>query len=185
MKVNEVILAASRLLGLEKDVGVYLESGYGSGREKTERLLACFNLVESELALDYLPLLAQETFSVHEGKIAYEQFSKNPSRIISVLDTQGNRLPFQLYPTEIQLDKRQKEGVVEYAFLPQEKKLNEDSDYQRGVSVGLAAYGVAAEYCAAEGLYAEAAFWDKKYKEKIAKAYAVKKGGRMQSRRWV
>lgn len=185
MKVNEVILAAAALLGLEKEVGEYIEGEFGAGRGKTERLLICFNLVESQLALDYLPLLTQEVFSVNDGKIAYEQFSKNPSRVISVADGQGNRLAFRLYPTEIQVNKKQKTAVVDYAFLPQEKKLNEDSDYQSGVSVGLAAYGVAAEYCAAEGLYAEAAFWNKKYKESIAKSCALKRGGRMQSRRWV
>ena len=185
MKVNEVILAAARLLGLEKEVREHLEEGMNAGKGKTQKLLACFNLTESALALDYIPLLTSENLSAEDGKIAYEQFSKNPSRVISVTDGQGNKLAFRLFPTEIQIDKTQKSAVVEYAFLPDEKQAEDESDYQSGVNAGLMAYGVAAEYCAMQGLYAESAFWDKKYKESIAKAYALKRGGRMQSRRWV
>lgn len=185
MKVREVILAAARLLGLENEVGEYLEDEVGTGKGKTEALLASFNLVESELALDYVPLLESEVLSATDGKILYEDFSKNPARVIAVFDVHGNRLTYQLFPTEIRLADKEKQVVVEYAYLPQEKGLGDESDFQSGVSVGLAAYGVAAEYCAAQGLYAESAFWNKKYKESIAKVGALKRGGRMQSRRWV
>ena len=185
MEVKEVVLTAARLLGIEREVSDYITDNLGGGKEKTEDLLAAFNLVENELALDYLPLYAKESFSVEEGKIAYARFSKNPSRVTSVSKASGEQIPFEIYPTEIRVQAGAETAVVEYAFLPEKKGLADASDYQSGVSVGLMANGVAAEYCAMQGLYAEAAFWDKKYKESIAKTHKVKRGKRMQARRWV
>lgn len=185
MKIKEVVLAAAKLLDIDKEVEEYLAGENNAGKKKAEGLISCFNLVENALALDYLPLTAQERLAVTDKKVAYAQFSKHLSRILSVTDEQGNRLPFQLFPTEILLAAEGSSVVVEYAYLPQEKGAEEESDYQSRLSVGLMAYGVAAEYCATQGLYAEAAFWDKKYKESLAKIYQVKGGGRIRSRRWV
>jgi hypothetical protein len=47
------------------------------------------------------------------------------------------------------------------------------------------AYGVAAEYCAMQGQYAEAAFWGKKYKEGIPRTHESQRGGKISSRSWV
>ena len=185
MEVKEVVLTAAQLLGIEREVSEYVNNSFGSGREKTADLLACFNLVENELALDYLPLYVKESFAVESEKIAYDRFSKNPSRVTAVTDTQGGRIPFEIFPTELRVPTDAQTVVVEYAFLPEKKGIEDLSDYQSGVSVGLMANGVASEYCAMQGLYAEAAFWGKKYKESIAKTHKVKRGKRIQARRWV
>ena len=185
MKTKEVIVEAARLLGFVNEVNVYLEENAGSGQKKTEDLLSCYNLVETELALDYFPLLIKETFSVKNKQVYYQQFPLPIARVISVTDVKGTPLSYQLGPTEIVLHTDVKEAIVEYAYLPEPKSILDDGDYQSRVSIGLMAYGVASAYCAMQGLYAEAAFWDKKYKEGIRQAYTIKKGGRMQSRRWV
>ena len=185
MKVKEVVLAAAKLLELDSDVNAYVEYGYTSGEEQTKKLLACFNMVENDLALNYVPLTEKALFIAKNGCVVYEDFPLVPLRVISVSDEKGVSMPFQVYPTEIRVSEDIKKVVINYAYLPEEKGLLDDSDYQMGVSVALASYGVAAEYCAMRGLYTEAAFWDKKYKESIAKSYTLKRGGKMQSRKWV
>ncbi|MBQ7913333.1 MAG: hypothetical protein IJ308_08305 [Clostridia bacterium] len=185
MKVKEVVLAAAKLLEIDEEVSAYVNEGAGRGKEDAEKLVSCFNLIENDLALNYVSLFEKTLFSVEDGKIFYENFPQNPLRVISVTDKKGERLPFQLFPTEIHVDTGEQEVWVNYAYLPEEKGLLSDSDYQACVSVALMAYGVAAEYCATRGLYTEAAFWGNKYKESIAKSHALKRGGRMQSRKWV
>ena len=185
MKVKKFVLEAAKLLGLDETVGEYVNEGYGSGKEETEKLVSCFNLVETDLALNYMPLLDKVLFTVGEGRIFFDDFPQTPLRVSAVTNKKGLRLPFQLFPTEIHVDEDEKEVWVSYAYLPEEKGLMGDSDYLTGVSVALMAYGMAAEYCTMRGLYTEAAVWSKKYKESIAKSYTLKRGGRMQSRKWV
>lgn len=185
MTVEEVVITAAKLLGIEREVALYINENANAGKDKAERLLTCFNLVESELALDYFPLFEKERCVVQKGKVAYEQFSQTPLRVSAVLDELANAVSFKVYPTELRVDSSLQNVVVEYAYLPLEKNLRNESDYQSGVSVGLAAYGVAAEYSAMLGLYAESAFWKKKYKEAIAAAFKMKRGGRVQSRKWI
>ncbi len=183
MKVKDVVMTAASLLGLNQQTQPYLEGETENGKQIVDGLLEAFQLVESELALDYVPLITQERLETENGKAAYEQFSKPVSRVLAVTNGQGVELAFQIFPTYLQTDG--KEITVKYAYLPQVKGIDEESDYQSRVSVGLMAYGVAAEYCAAQGLYAESAFWNKKYKESIAKACQNPRGGRMRSRIWV
>lgn len=185
MKVKKFVLAAAKLLGLDEAVNGYVNEGYGSGKEETEQLVSCFNLVETDLALNYVPLLDKVLFTVEEGKILFEDFPQTPLRVSAVINKKGLRLPFQLFPTEIHVDEDEKEVWVVYTYLPEDKGILGDSDYLTGVSVALVAYGIAAEYCTMRGLYAEASVWSKKYKESIAKSYTLKRGGRMQSRKWV
>ena len=74
---------------------------------------------------------------------------------------------------------------VTYAYSPAQKSLDEESDYQTGVSERLFAYGMAAEYSLAEGELEGARAWDKKYREGIAAAYRVQAGKQIRSRRWI
>ena len=61
MKVKEIVVAAAKALGIEKGISDYL-SGVDATMEREEKLLEnCFNLVECGLALDYLPLYAEDT----------------------------------------------------------------------------------------------------------------------------
>lgn len=191
MDVKEVILTAAGLLGFKKELEGYLSSASTMGKQKIDEMVDCFNLVESELALDYLPLRIQEECEVIDGKVAYEHFSQYPAHVTSVKKTDGESLKFVLFPTEIALDTLESKVLVEYSYLPQKKSVLDESDYQSRANVGLMAYGVAAAYCAAQGLYTESAFWDKKYKESVALACvgerkdARKRVGRMGSRKWV
>ena len=75
--------------------------------------------------------------------------------------------------------------LIRYAYAPQKKALNDESDYRMYASVRLFAYGIAAEYSLSIGLFEEAAVWDKKYKEAVTAAYRANPCRIIQSRRWV
>lgn len=182
MTVKEIILAAATELGIAEKVEAYITSGATDGEAEAKALLTCFNLVENEVALDYLPLLAEEELESETGAIYYASLSREPVRVIGVRDEWGNDVPFTLFPEYL---KTQPQRVrLRYTYLPKAKTFNDKSDFILNASVRLFAYGVAAEYSLAGGLFEEAAVWDKKYKDAIKAAYASKPARRMRSRRW-
>ena len=183
MTVKEIIEAAALELGIFSTVHAYLENGDETGKQKCENLLRCFNIVENELALDYLPLNAEDEFESETGVIYYTQFEHSVVRIIAVEDEWGNAVPFKLFPKYL---KTQNGKVrVVYSYTPKEKKLDENSDFTLQASVRLFSYGVATEYALANGLFEEATVWDKKYKDAVQAAYQLRPCKKIQSRRWV
>lgn len=183
MKVKDIMMKAAFLLGNADDLKNYLDGIGTNGKKQAELLLQCFNLVENELALDYIPLVKEEKFTLENGKLPYSAFSSSVVRILRVEDENGENVPFRLFAAYMEADK--KTVIVRYAYTPEEKTIDGESAYLAGVSERLIAFGMAAEYCTALGMYAEAAIWDKKYKEGIEAARTVGTKQKLPSRRWV
>ena len=182
MTVKEVLLTAAFELGMADEVQAYLDGSSEAGEADTENLLRCFNLVENELALDYLPLYREEDISTETGVVFFSDLSRAAVRVVRVTDAWGNETSFKLYPEYL---KTQPGNLkVGYTYTPKEKTLDGESDFTRFVSPRLFAYGIAAEYSLASGMFEEAAVWDKKYKEAIAAAYRAKPKGNIKARRW-
>lgn len=182
MTVQEVLLEAAQRLGIEAEVQGYF-NGTSSDGKTAELLLNCFNIVENELALDYLPLYAEDEVESELGQIYFSKLSKSAVRILSVTDEWENRVKFKLFP-KYMLTQPGK-VLVRYTFTPEKKEMDDDSDFILQASSRLLALGIAAEYCIATGLYEEAEIWDKKYKNAIAATYENKRCERIVSRRWV
>lgn len=183
MTVKEIILAAAQELGLAEEVKGYLDGTSSDGQDVTEALLRCFNLVENEVALDYLPLVAEEELETDTGAVFYSELSRAAVRIIKVTDGWGNEAEYKLFPEYL---KTQAGKVkIRYTYTPREKTLEDSSDFLLYASVRLLAYGIAAEYSLSCGHFEDAAVWDKKYKDAVAAAYRGKPNKRIQSRRWV
>ncbi|MBQ8322562.1 MAG: hypothetical protein IJX91_01200 [Clostridia bacterium] len=182
MTVKEIIIAAAAELGIADEVRAYVDGTADDGKGKTEDLLRCFNLVENELALDYLPLYAEDEFESTTGAIYYTQFERGVVRVLGVEDEWGNAAAFKLFPEYL---KTQSGKVrVRYTYTPEAKGLDGESDFVLNASVRLFAYGIAAEYALANGLFEDAAVWDKKYKDAIGAAYRLRSGKKIRSRRW-
>lgn len=182
MTVNEILVLAAGELGVEEKVKNYLEGTDEEGKNLTEGLLRCFNLVENEVALDYLPLYCEEDVESETGAIRFDELSRGAVRILRITDESGNKLPFKLFPEYV---KTQAGSVtVAYTYAPVKKAIGDDSDFVVQASPRLFAYGVASEYCLASGLFEEAAVWDKKYKDALAAAYRAKPSRIIRSRRW-
>ena len=183
MTVMETVLAAAVELGIEKRVREYFEAFSSEGKEDAEALVRCVNLVENELALDYLPLLAEDTILTDTGVVFFSDLKRKAARILKVTDEYGASVPFTIFPEYLKAQAGK--ITVRYAYSPEVKTENDESDYITGASVRLFAYGIAAEYLLASGAFEESAVWDKKYKEAIAAAYRSKPSAVIASRRWV
>lgn len=183
MKVKDIMIKAAGLLGYADAVKAYLNGSSTSGKTQAELLLSCFNLVENELALDYIPLIKEETFTAENGKIGYAEFASSIVRILRVSDKHGGRVPFRLFAAYMEVD--EKVVTVRYAYTPTGKTAEEDCEFLSGVSDRVIAFGMAAEYCTAIGLYEDARVWDKKYKEGIEAARKIGTKNTIASRRWV
>lgn len=184
MTVKECMRLASTILGIDNDVAAYYADDVSPEQKKrAELLLTCFNIVENELALDYFPLIAEDTLETEQGNVPFSSLENSAVRVIKVTDEWGNSAAFQLFPTYL---KTQPGKVcVKYTYTPVNKTKDDESDFCSAVSARLIAYGMAAEYTMAMGVFEDSAMWDKKYKDGIRTAYRVQKCERLRSRRWV
>lgn len=182
MTVIECIKTAATELGIGERVRGYLDGTTTEGAEEAHELLRCFNLVENELALDYLPLFAEEDILTDTGAVYFSDLENKPVRVVEVRDSFGNAVSYRLFPEYLKTQAGK--ITVRYAYAPAEKFFPDHSDFTLFASVRLFAYGMASEYLTANGLFEEGAVWDKKYKEAIAAAYRSKPAKRIASRRW-
>lgn len=184
MTIKDVLSQAAFLLGKDELVS-YLkgENGYESQASEAAALLKCYNIVENEIALDYIPLTAEQTVSVLAGKIYYTVLTHTPVSVLSVTDTYGNKLPFTIYPEYVQTKSGAR--VIDYTYAPTAKTLTGNCEYGNRVSLRVFAYGVACEYCLINGRYEEALVWDRKYKDALLCVAALNRPHIVRARRWV
>lgn len=183
MKVLDVVLAAARVLCIEEGVNEYLNDGTEDYAKDTELLLTCFNNIESSLALDYVPLYAEDELRTVTGRLEFSSFTYSPVRILGVADGLGNAVPYTLYAKYIKTNP----GIlkVTYTYTPNQKTIDMDSDFDLMSGEHLFVYGVLSEYCLAKGMFEEAAAWDKKFKDSMEFLFHTRKCQRLSSRRWV
>jgi hypothetical protein len=182
MTVLECVLAAASEIGIGEEVLRYTQ-GEAGGEKMVSNLVRCFNLVENQLALDYLPLFAEDEFYSETGVIDFSSLTKSPIRIVKVRDAVGQDLKFTLFPAYLKPEVGK--VIVRYSYAPKEKTLQDSSDFLLYASVRLFAYGMAAEYFTASGLYEEAAVWNVKYKDAIKAAYQQSPNRKIKTRRWI
>ena len=181
--VKDAILTASTELGFVDKVEAYFNGTSQEAEAEVEALLRCFQLVENELALDYLPLYAEEEVETETGAVPYSAFSRAVVRVVKVTDEWGNEAPFTLFPEYLKTQGGK--WKIRYAYSPEKKTLDGESDYHLHVSARLLAYGMATEYALAQGMFEEASVWDKKYKDAITATYRANPCRVIRSRRWV
>ena len=184
MKVKDTVLGAAKLLGLEEGISAYFDGGDETLKREAELLVACFNMVECGLALDYLPLFAEDELLTVTDRLEFSAFTYAPVRILKVEDEEGRSVKYTLYPQYLKAERSGRLKVT-YTYTPDKKDIEGDSDFCLLVSEHLFVYGVLAEYCMAEGRFEEASVWDKKYKEAIEAVFRTRKCKRLSSRRWV
>lgn len=184
MKVKEVLEWTAVELGVGDTVKAYLSGEANEvGERETECLLTAYQLVESELALDYFPLTSAETFENTDGEIPFVSFEKDPVRILRVRAFDGGEeVPFTLYADRIAVEGK---VVVEYRYAPKMKGVEDTCEVGQRVTKHMLVYGVAGNYLTAVGEYVQASVWEKKYKKAIVTAQGISKATRIASRRWV
>ena len=184
MSVKNIVLLAAELVGVKEAVQEYLDGGNSAqGQRAVDGLLGCYLHVETELAMDYFPVLCEERVTAENGEIRYESLGRRVARVLALLDKDGNEPTKKIIPASLCV----KSGTytLRYAALPREKAIGDEAECGVGVSEQLMAYGIAAEYCLLKGLYEEHAAWEKKYKHAVASTYRLRGGKRMKAREWV
>ena len=156
MRVSEVIELSALLLDIELTDDIRND------------LVRYYNLVEQELATDYFPLLEVEKFFHVEDKIYYKDFSRNPYMLKGIQDFHGDSVSFRLAPEYINLIKNYDGGTffVKYYYIPDAKELYSTCTYGAEY-ISILKYGIAAEYCLANGDFEQAKIYNDKYKERI------------------
>lgn len=182
MKVKDIILKAATILGIADEIEAYWDGSSTDGAEHAALLLQSFNTVENELALDYLPLYAEDELVTKTGRIAYSQLDCPAVRILRAENEWGVSVPFDLFPDHL----KTQPGVVRvrYTYTPTEKGLEDESDFRLLASERLFSYGIAAEFCLALGRFEDASAWEKKYREAVRAAYELPSNRKIRSRRW-
>lgn len=183
MKVKDIVLLAAKILGLQEGISAYFDGSSTEMEHQAEQLLACFHVAESSLAMDYLPLRAEDEVYSTTGRVEFSKLTYSPVRILEVTDTRGNPQAYTLYSTYLKTSA----GVVliSYTYTPNLKTAEEECDFDLSVASSVLVYGLLAEYCLGEGLTEEAAAWDKKRKDSMESIYHTAKCKRLSSRRWV
>ena len=159
MKVKDIVFAAAQTLGLYEGVAAYFNEGKTELEREAELLLACLNRVECALALEYLPLYAEDELLAVTNRVEFASLKYSPVRILGVEDGAGNPVKYKLYPKYL----KAQAGIckVTYSYTPDEKSMEDESDFAALATNSLLIYGVLAEYCAVEGRFEESAVWEK------------------------
>ena len=183
MTVREIVLLAAKILGIDEGVNAYFDNESNEMKKQAERLLSAFHLAECSLALDYVPLHAEDEVYAMSGRVDFSALENSPVRILAVTDVYGEPLAYTLYSQYLKTTP----GVVRvrYTYTPRVKGLEDACDFDLLSSDSILVYGTLSEYCLGEGMVAEAAEWDRKWKDLIATIYHTEKCKRLGSRRWI
>lgn len=183
MKVKDILLMAADLLGIKTDLIDYFNDEDYSMEKQAERLLTSFHLAECSLALDYVPLHREDQVYAMAGKVEYSELTASPVRILGVTDIYGEPIAYTQYSKYLTTAP----GVVlvHYTYTPKMKGIDDEVDFDLLSSDSVLVYATLSEYFLGEGMTAEAAEWERKWKDLISTIYHTNKCKRLASRRWI
>lgn len=183
MKLKEILKLVCEFVG-EKEMFSKLENSTelsAKEKEKFERMVRCFNLVNQEIASEYIPYLCKE--NVSGSIINFSQLSKKVINIFQVKGKFGLDLLFKVYPNFIEVQGNAKS--VTYSFLPEEITAEDDVQLFCGITARVLAYGVASEYLLLDGVSQDAEIWENRFKQSLF-VLSRKKGEHvLPKRRWL
>lgn len=151
--------------------------------EKLETMVRCFNLVNQEIASEYLPFLFEEEIDINNSILNFSSLSKSVVAVYQLKDKFGFPVRFKNFPNYIEVCGDGKKII--YSYLPDDVTLSSDFDLKNGLSARVYAYGVASEYLLIVGMSEDAEIWEERYKESLF--ILSKKNGehRLPRRRWL
>jgi hypothetical protein len=169
MTVKEIIKLVCEFIG-EKELLAKLKSTEEVSfttreQEKLDTLVDCFNLVNQEIASDYLPFMTKEDVVANGGVLNFADLSKVVINIYEVKNRFGMNLKFKVFPSFIEINGKAKSVV--YSFLPTDLTLESDVEMMCGLSARIYAYGVASEYLLVDGVSEDAEIWEERFKESL------------------
>lgn len=179
MKVNFLIAKCLGKMDVDDFTGHVTEE-----REKNtmKALLRALNAVYGEIISDYLPLVAEQTVTVKDGKVSASSLEKQALYPIGATKD-GRKIKFGTDAENIYFAESG-EVTLKYAYLPA-AELTEDGEFELvGASDDMISDGMLAQYYLAEGQYDVAKSYDAVYREKLWKLRYKNKDMRLKERRW-
>lgn len=183
MYIKDILKASALLLGKE-NVLTYLNGDQSnlSTLVTINNMTSLANLVISELASTYIPMVKKETISVRDQKIYYTDLSERVLSILSVTDSSGKEVCYKTFHEYIFATASVVE--VEYEFSPPNYDLLDNVNFSNPqVDERVLAYGLNAEVCISEARFEEAVTWHKRYVDAIA-TICKPKNLTVKERRW-
>ncbi len=198
MKLREIIKLSAIILNLDDVLNgtkIYDETyditneqnviKNGTVEERTLNLLMrCFNLVYSEIATDYFPLICQEKITVQNGNYKLSDLENRLYKLVKIEDEDYKEPKFKIYDNVLYV----KNGTytIVYSFVPTKCSLNSEVNNFNGKIVDrIFAYGINKEYCFISGLYEEAESYRLKFEDCIKLCKSNQKNLTLYKRRWI
>lgn len=185
MTVKEILMLACEFIG-EKELIEKVTSSEDLNdveSSKLQTLLSCFNLVNQEIASDYLPFLKKEEVQVVDGKILFSTLSEQVVNVYEVKSKFGFNLSFKNFPNFVEVDKSAK--TIVYSFVPQEMELTDTVEFSNGLSARVYAYGIASEFLLVSGISEDAEIWEERFKESLFVLSRKRGEHRLPKRSWM
>ncbi len=169
MLVKEIIKKASTLIGRE-DVYDYLNGVDSSPSEQVLKtvdiMVRLLNMVVSELAGSFVPMIITEPLYTSNGKIYYSQLSFSPKEILKAYDRSGVNCLTSVEHAFATVNSTRVD--VEYACFPNEVGIDGELNYtEKDVTSTALAYGVLAEYAITQGCFKDAVMWHERYADSV------------------
>ena len=188
MTTKKVLELACLFLGkqdLTKTV-LFDETGSDASDEDkndVEILLKCLNLILSEIAIDYLPIVKRKTITLSDKKVDVKSIDSRIQEVLSLKDG-GINVPYKILGNDLYADANCCE--IEYKVHPTEVALTDTcEDFAGRIAGRVLAYGVCMEYCFISLLYDDAQVWENKFKNALMADCRKKSELRLKKRRFI
>lgn len=186
MKVKEIIAFACSFIGeqeiVKKLTSTEAVSLTDKEQEKVDTLVRCFNLVNQEIASDYLPFLYTEEIDIDNSILNYADLDKTIINVYAVKGTFNRNVKYKAYTNYIQIFGKAKS--ITYSYLPDKSELDDDVEFFNGLSARNYAYGIASEYLLCDGLSEDAEIWEERFKESLFVLSRKRSELKLPARRW-
>lgn len=146
-----------------------------------ENLVKCFNLVNNEIASEYIPIIKCERVKPQDFKVEFSNLSNKVLQIISVRDTFGRKVRFKVYDNYLMAFASSVDII--YQTLPDTLLIT--SEFNSTLPDRVYAYGVAREYYFQQTLFDEADIWEDRFKNSLSVLQRKKSETKIPQRRWL
>ena len=184
MNVKTVISLAAKMSERE-DVSAYLEGTLVDAEleREVEKLLDCYQTVEQDVAMRCQGIVEKQEVETADGIVYYESLVRRVVSVLRVESEAGAGFPFLRFPDRIET--KAGRAIVIYSAFPERKEAEDEAEVPSYLPLAVLSYGVACEYYLMNGLYEEAAIFDKRYKDGLIALCLHSPHKKWEGRKWV
>lgn len=133
-------------------------------QNKVDVLLACYNAIVSEIALNNYEYLVKQTVSLNRFNLS--TLEKPLLKIVGVTDTKGNQISYTRQNDEIFVNKAP--FTLIYRAIPLKQEIDDKYIFDKTqISDSVVVYGALAEYYLRESRFEEALSFESKFRQAL------------------